>query len=276
MVTISRGAANFVRRVLDDPCEINYWIYLETFLPAFMKLWLSLTLVDLEDLVRDNAYRQLDDRRGRGLRGLRHGARGLRGGRDPSVNRYTERGLRTLLVLTEPLEKLGFAMLAYYATDRFFFEWSMLLDNRICDERARGAGFQARDSAQGFFPNPNLGAVACTENQISYGGASVSAFGGSVPNGRYTIIFAISIDSDTPSTPQDYAAVISVIGNIGPSEFVGTTASLGRGQSGDLMVVADIVVLGLGGAAISWGVRGPAVPVGMDSTKCQVICTQTS
>ena len=199
MAFLSKNAANFVKRIIDDPCDLDFWVYVETFLPAFLQLWITIVLIDLEDILRENAYQQLDNRRSaRGPRGLRHGKPGFRGGKDLAVNRYSEKGLKTLLVLTEPLEKLGFALLLFHAVDEFYYEWSTLLDNRVCNEQDRGAGFQARRGGGAVIPNPDGGPVALLDKQNAYGGASVSAFGGSVPNGRYFVAFALSFTGERP------------------------------------------------------------------------------
>lgn len=278
---VGRGALlrrnpNIVHRLLYDPCQLDFWVYIETLVPAFAILWFTLSVPLLDDILRDNAYRKLADRRGGSLRTLRHGQMGLRGGKEPKVNRWTDRGLRTLLRLTEPLEKLGFVILVFYAVDQFYYNWNSLLDNRLCGDRDRGSGFSAKNSNSGFFPNPQGGAVALPNSQQDWGGASVESFGGSVPNGHYFVAFSVNVSGDTPSTPQEYRARLFIPGNLGFAEFLGEPAIIGGGRSASLMVTADINAPLFGGTSIAWSVEGPAVPVGLTLTEAQVVCWQTS
>jgi len=273
---VRKARSNMVKRVIFDACEFNFWIYLETFIPAFAKLWFTLTFLDLEDVLRDNAYRKLADRRGGSLRSMSHGRMGMRGGREPAVNRWSDRGLRTLLRVTEPLEKLGFVILCFFAVDRFFFEWSMLLDNRICNPMDRGSGFRASAGPGGDFPNPSCGAISLPEGQDAWGGANVSTFGGSLPNGHYWICLTVNYTGERPLTATPYRIKLRVPGNLGAGEFESEAVVIGAGRGGTLMVTADVNLPLLSGSTVSWCLEGPSVPTGLVRKEATVQAHQTS
>ena len=109
MVEFYPKTQNFIRSQLMNPCAKPWWVWVETFLPAFLNLVIVVSLLDINDAIRArgkkiSAGSKMASGRGRGgkrvivIKGIKI-----------EIERYQQKGLRTLLIVTQPLEFIGLA-----------------------------------------------------------------------------------------------------------------------------------------------------------------------
>ena len=131
---------NFMKDVVFHGCARPWYIYVETFFPAFLKLFITLILFDIDDIAR--AYGQNMARtRATGKRKhvMRQGRQVLRVVQT-EPQRITKVGLRIVLRLTAPLEAAGFTFLMVAAGDKFFGDWQSLIERSPFCESPIGTG----------------------------------------------------------------------------------------------------------------------------------------
>lgn len=271
-MSFSPGAADFMKQLTYDSCSRPFWVFAATGSAAFLELWFTLAFLDLEDLVRSRGFSQSNRDLKKGRRGRRHGGLRLPRGNKGSVIRYSALGTRTLLIVTLPLEVIGFAMLIYFGTDKFFYRWSSLLENIRCEGEPRT--LIRSDQNFGVVPNLNGGAVGLSDLDQNAGVLSSNAFGAAVAFGIYEVHLAIEVEGKRPITPTDYQAGIDTVGALNPVQILGTAVSIGRGRGGTLMVSATVVMPLFTGGSIGWVIVGPSVAAGLSIISAHVIVHQ--
>lgn len=129
-MAFSPGSANFIKRLQYDYCQVPFTIYLETFFPAFIKMLIVQNVPFLDDIIRSSGQALAWGPRADG-NNRRHGFKTtLRGSANDVTERYSQRALRHVLVITQPLETIGYLFLLYSTADQFFIDWQSLIDFR--------------------------------------------------------------------------------------------------------------------------------------------------
>jgi len=139
---------NFIKEIITHPCARPWYVYLQTFTPAVIELFFVTAFFAVHAAIRANGEKSARGKEGR--KGKRHTPRIRVNATDKIINRFAQKGLLVLLIVTEPLEKIGFLWLLFSAVDRFFYNWQTLLDKSdFCKEpiisgplqRSRTTGF---------------------------------------------------------------------------------------------------------------------------------------
>lgn len=265
------GAANFVHDMLYSGCSRPFYIYALTFIPAFLDAIITLRTWDLNDMVRKTGETLAPP--GGKRRGVRHG-RGVKTGKALSGTgreRVYRQGLRTLLFLTAPLEKIGFAVLLYSVVDNFYYNWLMYLDDAdACIKPDFYGPLHRRATDYDWSCLPNGGPASLPDLISDPAGWGSSAFSASLPIGRYTIMFAGTIVGASGG-PQGYRLRLLVTGALGHGEYLGEVRTIDSGDTGDLVVTADVLLPFVTGGNVGWELVGPAVPVGVHVTQGDII-----
>ena len=260
-----RNEANFIKSMITHPCARPWFIYLETFLPAFIKLLITVVLFDVEDAIRAHGETITKDKKGG--KGKRHTPRIKTQGQPKAIDRYAQKGLKVLLVVTSPLEKIGFTWLVFSAVDRFFYDWQTLLENSdFCVDRGqagpltrgRGPGFVS--IVESFIP------VILTNLLQDRGGWDDGPIAGALPQGRFTAVFALTVIGPL------FGAGNIIIRIRTPGAFGSTTTeseplALGQDEEGSMIVVHNFFLPLVGGGSITWEIGGETIPIGINTVK---------
>lgn len=277
---LSRGnlfpnAANFTHKLFYQNCATPWWVYAETFAPAFLELFVTIAFLQMDDLIRERGRVIGHGPGGRTLRGGGHARKGPIPGYTPNNEKYAQKGLRHLLKVTDPLEKLGFAFLLYGATEDFFYDWSTLLEAREWCKDPTDAGPLSRSrTTGGFFPQPGLGACPLPILEQNRSGWATSTVSAGLPPGHYNAHFAVTIEGPAPGGVE-YEAGFNVTGTLLGGTFRGGKVATDKGIAADLVVGADFFLPGLTGGSIVWGVSGPQVPIGLQTKKGFCVIAKT-
>lgn len=267
---------NFMKQLIYSDCAEPWFVYAETFVPAFLKLFLTINFIDLADLVRWRAGESISE----GSRGTRR--RGRHMGRrtaheHPHQKRsYTQRGLRTLYIITAPLELFGLIWLLYSAGDQFFYDWQTLIRRfgKCGDAPEFGpfhrAGFNVPTSittAGTGFSLPIL-----LQDRAGWGG---NAFATALGPGRYSVQLAITVEAGLIDL-SSVGCQIVVAGVIVPTIFKSGTERIPVGEPVDLIASGTFTLTGaLPLAGVFWEVYGMLSATGVNIVQGDVIITRS-
>jgi len=204
------GQVNFVKFLQFHPCADPMPILVETFFPCALRLAIDLYLYDVEDVAREVMRQYPKGGVGKpATRGLRHSFKKQRDTKvmarrqvkavpfshRPAVQQFT----KFLFNITDPIEKLGFAMLFYNSVDQFFYNWTTLLVRRgYCELPALTGPLQLRgnDGTQ-FASNSGL-PVSLPNVLVNRAGWAHSATAAVLPPGTYVAVFQCELRRPTP------------------------------------------------------------------------------
>lgn len=142
------GTRNFMKTMIFHGCARPMYVYIETFVPAFIDLFILLSLGDAEDILRAYAQALAGERpSGRRRHGTKRGEKRVPA--RPSGAAVTSRkGLIHILKITTPLEAASFIFLAVAGADRFFMDWQALIESApFCTNPQSTGPFSRTDPA---------------------------------------------------------------------------------------------------------------------------------
>ena len=268
--------ANFIKFMVTDQCARPWFVYAETFLPAFLELLLTITMLELNDIVRAYGESIAEGGGGKKRKRKRHTPKIRTSGAKTNVERYMQKGLKTLLVVTQPLENIGYAWLLYGATDDFFYDWQTLIEQApYCEKndlwgplsRKRGGGFIT--ILPGGFP---IIMTDLTQNRSGWPTTTISA---EVPAAENQVVFAATIGAPPGGITGVYIRV-KVVDGLGTTYFNSDEQDIPEKGLRDFVIMQNFYVFNIGGAAVSWELVGPAVPAGIWCDKARVILFRSS
>jgi hypothetical protein len=273
---VFQGTANYIKFMVTDRCARPWFVYAETFLPAFLELLLTIFFLELNDIVR--AYGESIAEGGGGKKGRRkrHTPKIKTLGARTEVERYMQKGLKTLLVVTQPLENIGYAWLLTSAVDDFFYDWQTLIEQApYCTKndqwgplhRSRGSGFIT--ILPGGFP---IIMTNLDQNRSSWPTTTISA---EVPAAQNQVVFAATIGAPPGGITGVYIRV-KVTDGFSDTFFESDKQDIPEGALRDFVIMRDYFVFSIGGAAVTWELVGPAVPAGIYCDKARVIMFRSS
>jgi len=269
-------AANFAQEIVVNGCARPWFIYVKTFVPAFLKLVLTLAILDLEDILRAHAKRKAYSKITPSGRGYGHSVKPRVQAKPTKIQTFSQKGLRTLLIVTEPLEKIGFAWLLYNSTEQFFYDWQLLLERSIyCSDTGLAGPFQRSrpgGSNIGVLPEGAITPLpALEQNRANWSNTVITV---DLPPGFYRGFFSVTVNGPLGGI-TNVRARFRVTGII--TLFIESPpASIGEFQPASLLAEGEFT-LPFGGT-VGWELAGPAVPVGLlcDAGHVIVMATATS
>jgi len=204
------GPVNFIKFLKFHPCADPMPILVETFFPAALRMAIDLYLLDYDDVAREvlRTYPQ----GGVGVkarRGLRHSFKKTEGKKVmarrqvkavpfshlPRVQQLT----KFLFMITDPIEKIGFAIMFYNAVDNFYYNWTSLLIRRgYCELPALTGPLQLRANDSTILANESGAPLGMPIEIVNRAGWSHSAFSASLPPGSYVAVFTLDLKRTAP------------------------------------------------------------------------------
>lgn len=266
--------ANLIKKLVYNGCARPWYVYVETFVPAFVNLVLFFTVEDFADLVRGYGYRRLAEDGIPTPRTSGHGMRSNLLGRKMDLDKRAGQGLKWLLRATEPLEKIGFFFFLYQGVEDFAYNWAGgLARSPYCTAPVQDRPFsRSRDGGQiGILPGGDVTPLPILENN----GPGLFSDGLHVllTQGRWDITWAIS----AKAPPGGIGGVHAQISVTSPGGTNGTFRSDGADVEGDQhfsVILNTEIIAGPTGANVSWECQGPAVPVGLACDSAHFFATK--
>ena len=183
--------------------------------------------------------------------------------------------MKTLLVVTKPLERIGFTWLIFSAVDEFFYDWQTLLElSDFCTapiesgplQLSRGPGFIS--IVVGFIPvilNINL------QNRASWSHSTLSA---TLPEGVYSSTFALTLKGPVGGV-NNLLVRLRTPGAFGDDITVSDPLALAQGEEGSLIVRHSFWYPLIGGGTITWEIGGETIPAGIEAVKGHMTCQRS-
>jgi len=270
-------AANFVQFLYDHPCARPWWVYVETFIPAYLQLFITISIFDAEDIMRafakGKAYERISGARG----GSRHTRKPRMQNKPTGTQIFTQRGLRTLLIVTEPLELIGFVWLLYSGTEQFFYNWqSMLMESPYCTTPVDTGPFY-RSRAPGLFIGilPEGSATPLPILNQDRAGWGSGGFSVSLPPGLFRGLYAVEIQAP-PGGLTGVHARLRIGAGVFETLIDGPATDLAAGETGSFLVSGTFFIpIIIGGGSMGWELVGPAVPAGVLCNGAHAMCSLT-
>jgi len=267
-IELFKNEQNFIKYVLSHPCARPWYVYAETFAPAFLKLLVTVALLDVEDAIR--AHGEKIAREGKGKKGKRHTPRIKTQGKVQPYERYMAKGLKTLLVITEPLEKIGFAWLLFSATDQFFYDWQTLLEQSdYCVDRGQSGPLTL--SRVGGFNSLVVGfnVVSLPIESQDRAGWPHTTIVANIPFGSFTAIFACEVVGSTGGL-TNLMIRLRTPGSIGADSTTSDPIAVNGGEVISMFVTHHFTNPTVGGGTLLWEIGGETVPVGIFIVKAMM------
>lgn len=259
---------NFIKTIIAHPCARPWYVWVETFIPAFLLLLLTVNLFDVEDAIRAHGQSIVQDKQ-KGKR-KRHTPKIKVTGAGRQVTRFSQKALKTLLVVTQPLENIGFLWLLYSATDQFFFNWQTLLEKSDFCTQPIESGPMQRSRGAGFISFTVGGATIIMTNALQNRGAwANNVFSVTLPEGSF--IASVSLTVKAPFSGIDPIWVgLRVVGFFGVSHFRSDPIFILPGQEASMTVSARFFLPFSGGGSMTWEVGGSTIPAGIEAVNGHV------
>ena len=256
-------ANNFANFIFSNDCARPWFVYVKTFLIAFIGLVIVEQIPDLNDLERDYGDKLVGGKGFGKKTGRREGpaqrGRGELTARELKFSKY-KAGLGTILRVTQPLETIGFLWMLWSVGDEFFAQWQgLLMRAGPCMDISKGP--EQRDAVPHQTPLTIAGAsFALVELTHHHTGIVSSPISASVPAGRYTVVAGASIIAPSNGLNNVFLQLRTTFAT-GPSIKPMDGVSIPPNTAGRLggFWQFDIVV----GGSIGWEIAGETVPIGV-------------
>lgn len=268
--------ANFMHFILRNDCARPWYVYVESFIPAFIELVFFLSILDPEDILRMMGE-NLASTGTRTLRGKgKKYKRVTLGGGEVATERYAAKGLKTLLIITAPLEVIGFAWLCYASADHFFYRWQQLIELAGPCGRPFTDGPLIRFHPGGYISSPGGGPDLPFEvvqaDRAGWGGGT---YGGSLPIGEYQ--FYVAYKWFHPAGGQTtYRLEVIVGGGIGSGVFASDPITADPGTQSEDVLTFRVLFPFLTGGTYYVRLVGPGVPIGLNTGTGRLIIERTA
>lgn len=263
MAFVSKGANNFIKRIFWHNCARPWYVYVETFIPAFLKVVILASIIDMEDIMRAHATKVAAGKGSGPKRGKGHFTKVRVSVKETGSQRLFKQGLKTILFLTAPLEAIGFAWMMYSLANQFWWDWATLIEvSDFCDQPIE-SGPVTRERGEGPIGILSSGdATPMTTSTQNRSGWSNNAFGVDLPEGFFQAYEGLTIRarSGTLTGVHLRFTINTILGNIVRKS---AEISLNDQEWQDLVMDAQFFIPVGGGGRINWELVGPSVPAGV-------------
>jgi len=254
---------NLIKKLVFHECSVPFQVYVETFIPCFVKMVLTIIVPQSDDIFRAQAEGMVADRFGRSGRRRSHMSLvPLATVEGPAATKAAQ-GLKAILALSAPLETIGYGMLLYGATEQFAHDWTSLLYNFQHCARPPSTGPLQRHATQYSSVAPGVPFPiflnVLDQDRAGWGSSNQIC---PVPFGHYSVTLEATFTSQA-ITDSEVEVLIEA-----PLAFTTQPRKSGRitlspGGTGSCCVQADLFFPAVSGGSIQWLFDGDAVPVGI-------------
>ena len=263
--------ANFIKSIVLHGCARPWYVYAETFLPAWLELVITVGIFDIEDAIRAHGEKIVSEGAGKRTRGGKHTQKIRVNVVETKAARYARLGLKTLLIVTKPIELIGFTWLLYSAVDQFFFNWqSMIEESDFCKQPINSGPFNASRGAGFVSILPGGSPVPMTtvdQNRATWVNTSISI---ELPEGLIGCLFGLTCGAP-PGGITGVRIQLRITDFLRTYFFESDPVDIAPGTTEDLIISTTFFLATQFGGSVVWELKGPAVPAGIFCGKAHVI-----
>lgn len=258
------NAANFMGNLVYHPCSVPFTLYVETFVPVFLNMLLFIALPEFNDVVRAAGDAHTDTPGRSKTRRQKHTLAYLLPDAEQKDGKPVRQALKTVMTVTQPLERIGYAFLLYTATERFFYNWSTLLHNfEHCGQPASVGPIRRStklaDGTSTGTPQPLI-LPTLDQNRANWPTSNTTV---TVPFGHYSITMEATFKS---RAINDMNAQVGFImpGISGFNTRWSDETLLKPGGEGSAILQQDVFCGNIAGCTCSFLRRSDPIPVGIE------------
>jgi len=275
MAFVSKGANNFLKRIFWNGCARPWYVYVETFIPAFLKVVILASIVDMEDVMRRHATIVAAGPGSGPKRGKKHFAKVRLSAKATPAQRAFRQGLKTILIITAPLEAIGFAWMMYSLANQFWWDWASLIEVSDFCQQPIESGPMSRERGEGPIGILAGGSVVpmntLTQNRAGWPTTGLTV---TLPEGRIQMMWGLKIRS-RQGTLEGVHLRISTSTILGTVFLRSAEASVNDTDWTDLVLEGSIFVFAFSSGATSWELVGPSVPAGVHCLEGNLVMFRT-
>jgi len=256
------ATGNMISKLIFHPCSVPFQVYVETFTPCFLKMVLTIITWDLNDIIRNYGYAIAEPPNRRGSKRKRHIRPIKVSPRLSPAAATASNALNHVLKWSEPLEKIGYMMLLYHATEQFSRDWmSMLYNFEHCGKPESEGPYQAHCDPHnvGATGTPVLLALPFVDQNRANWSRGVANC--SLPNGHFSITLEATFHNQAVN-PATFSVGFFAALTVGQQPYQSATITLGPGATGSVCFQRDIFVPLLTGTDIIWWTECQPLPIG--------------
>lgn len=264
------NASEFFEKIVYHPCARPWYVWVQAGVVAYIELAALVTIPFWDDLARMGGEHLVGEgKRRRAVK--KHGRKVVAVEKPTKREKYYAKGLNTLLVITQPLETIGFAYLLWAAGDHFFYRFASLLDQSAYCVAAFNSGPLSRNSSGGMVAHPaGPTAMPLPNLEQDRGLWGSTPFTATLPIGRFFAAFAITITGPAGG-PSDWEAQLHVTQAGLTKIYRGGKVTAQTGEDIDLLVSAEFILVSIFGGTMQWRLDGPGVPIGIAMKRAHMI-----
>jgi len=256
------ATANMITKLVFHECSVPFQVYVETFLPCFIQMVITIVSWDISDIIRNSAESIVEQPLKGASKRKGHIKRVLM---SPTASPEAQKGSRALgavLKWTEPLERIGYVMLLYHATEQFSRSWMTMLYNfEHCGKPESEGPFQAHCEAKfdGATGTPVLLSLPIVDQNRANWAHGLSNC--ALPFGNFSVTLEATFENIANN--EAYFSVGFFAGlTTGILPYQSEKITIGPGQTGTVTLHREIYAPLLTGTDLIWWTECQPVPIG--------------
>jgi len=265
---------NFMKYIMHHPCADPWALLFETALPAFINFWATIAFLDLNDLAVDKLRSYTNGPTYGTKRGRRKFAFDLareqraKGSKmlfssNFTATKYVQGFTKGLLLVAEPLERIGFFFLLYYGADRFFYNWQTMLEARDYCSAHPTTGPLVRNKIGGTALFSISGsALALPIDTQNRGGWGSTSFQATLPTGYFTINFTVRAKAASGTITGAYLRFTVLKGGSIPFTYDSEKQTITDAEWVDFVHTISVDLRFFLGGSVEWETKSDSAFVG--------------
>jgi len=256
------ATGNMVSKLVFHPCSVPFQIYVETFIPCFVQMVLTIVTWDINDIIRNSAESIVEQP----LKGgTKHKGHIRRAQVSPTASPEAQKGSRVLgavLKWTEPLERIGYLMLLYHATEEFSRSWMSLLYNfEHCGKPPSEGPYQAHCDPHnvGATGTPVLLSLPIVDQNRANWARGVANC--ALPFGHFSITLEATFQNQAINPATVSVGFFAAL-TTGKQPYQSAAITLGPDEVGTVTLQREISAPLLTGTDVIWWTECQPLPIG--------------
>ena len=257
------NTANMITKLIYHPCSVPFQVYVETALPAFIKMVITIVTWDVNDIIRNAGEAIKDPPNQRGSKRKRHirNAKAI-----PHLSprqAVASNALNHVLRWSEPLERIGYLMLLYHATEEFSRDWMGLLYNfEHCGKPPSEGPLQRHADPQNQISSGTPQAIAMQHIDVNRAGWPTDFFTCGLPFGHFSVTLEV-VFYNTAINDAEFKIGFTAPFTLQAESYWSPPVIIGPDQTGSLVLQREIFAPTLNGTQITWLSESSPIPIGV-------------
>lgn len=261
---------NLIKNLIFHECSVPFTVYATTFVPCFLKMVITVLTWDIGDLIRNSSESVAEKPLKRGQRKRHMRSRRVSSRYAPTQGTRSQNGLNHVLKWTAPLERAGYAMLLYGATEQFSADWTSLLYNfEFCGKPPSEGPLQRHANPNHTVSTgttQNLTLHVIDQNRANW---PTSVWNATIPFGWYQVTMTARFVQNTATAWYAEIGFEIPFSSVVGIKWSGKNHAI-QGQGVEITLSEQVFLGAIGGSTIAWYYRSSPIPTGIDIEEASI------